>query len=131
MLHHEGSRQVLLTSYVHLARHVEASMEVPATPKDVYEWLKKASPEEVKIFLSAASENEMFYATVGKHDLLYVPCAFVFYEKAGSASDVFGLRVQSFGAGQLESMEKAKRALVAARKPNTVLEAAIDCINAD
>ena len=127
----QGARTIILTKFLDLANFISIHSSVspdPLTPKQVYSWFETASLEA----LIAYKENggELYYGTLGARDLIYIPACWVFLEKPGVGSDIFGFKLQFVLPSDQEALKNVNRSLLACRKPNALLTAVLDVMSA-
>eukprot|EP00969_Alexandrium_andersonii_P285909 12640577-Alexandrium_andersonii.AAC.1 len=67
-------------------------------------------PKLYAFFKTMGKQHGLWRATVGPHDLLYMPAAFVFAERVRQA-DVLGFRYQCMGECSVEPLEAMCRFL--------------------
>ena len=71
--------------------------------------------------------NLLYFATVGPQDCLSLPAGRCFAEKV-STVDTFGVRVQRLRSADLDTLEKLNVIFMGQKKPNEVLQAAVDLL---
>eukprot|EP00959_Pyramimonas_sp_CCMP1952_P147090 3078589-Pyramimonas_sp.AAC.1 len=95
-------------------------------PKHVYEWMKAATHDDWKRY-KAASGQAIYVATVGPKDIVYMPAAFVFYEKIGPA-DFAGVRMVIIQKSQSQVLEEIQRFLISVNSQHPLLDMAVDTL---
>jgi hypothetical protein len=93
------------------------------TVKDVYKWLRYATVDSAKDFMS---KHNVFAATLHKGDLMYLRPGWSFFEGCEQAKPVIGLRRQSLRRDDRPRLEIMQRALKKCNKPNEKLNGFID-----
>ena len=96
------------------------------TPDMVYSYLKDLSAEQMQELQQACSN--VYQGTVGPGDAILLPSNWAFIERVTTGGDCIGLKIQFLGKVHIDEMVKANTVLVAARQPDPMLTAAIDCL---
>jgi len=93
-----------------------------------YHWLKTVTADAAKTFLEASAEHTIMHATVGPHDVLYLPPGWIFFEKVVGNSDFAGVRLQHLSLTDLPELSALSTYLMGLGKPNANLQMAVDCL---
>ena len=118
----EGTREVLCVSSTGLWNHLNKP-GVTMSIDTLCSWLKAASQEDLQGLRDGG--NEIFCATLGPMDALYLPAAHVFVESVGRA-DCIGARCSLLLQAHVPALQALNMNLLSAKDGNELLQAAID-----
>ena len=75
------------------------------TSKQMYDWLREASAEQLEEFVQADAENKVYTCTAGPRDMLFTPPLYAFFEKVAN-SDCAGAHIKYTSLTELERYEE-------------------------
>ena len=126
----KGTRTVFTAPYASVVEFMMKKDRVSGsgtpTPDMVYSYLKEVSAEQMQELQQACSN--VYQGTVGPGDAILLPSNWAFIERVTTGGDCIGLKLQFFGKVHNEEMVKANTLLIAARTPDPMLAAALDCL---
>ena len=124
-----GTRSVVCTPTRSLLEYLSKSGGgAKCDVQRAYHWLKTVTTDAAKTFLEASAEHTIMHATVGPHDVLYIPPGWILFEKIVGNLDFVGVRLQHLSLTDLPELSALSTYLMGLGKPSTNLQMAVDCL---
>ncbi|CAK0874664.1 unnamed protein product [Prorocentrum cordatum] len=125
-VHTQGCRQVVAASCASLRSFMERNGMSQVGPDHLLSFFKGMAKESIDAFLS--SGGRLCHTMVSSGEGVVIPFNFVFAEKVISTSDALGVRLSFWMKSDEAAMEACSRWLITAKKPNSWLQSAVECV---
>ena len=124
-LHVHGNREICAARTMDIKAHMATSGGKPASLAQIYHAFKSLHTDT---FADFAKAHEVYYATCGKGDMLFLPSGWTFCEKIGN-QDVGGVRRFLLSHDHVADAEALSKYLGILGKPSSMLEESVDILN--